>query len=149
MDMLVGILSFGIGLIGVVFAAVTLQRTRKNELQVRIHLAKMSVTLNIMEEYAAWAVDHFTDIHKAVDAEDPASARRKISEAVLRGSIDAMAVNRNAHELKRDIRALQIVLFSKAEDLTTKGEVRLIAAINDGPPLDRAKEEEKLAAASG
>jgi hypothetical protein len=146
---IISILSLVAGLVGVAFAAVTHQRTRKNEFQVRIHLAKMMVTLKIMEEYAAWAVDHYSEIHAALDAEDTASAKRKISEAVLRGSLDAMAVNRNAHELKRDVRALQIVLFKKAEDLTTDGEVRLIKAIDAGPALDRTKEEQKLAAASG
>jgi hypothetical protein len=135
--------------VGVAFAVATLLRTRKNEFQVRIHLAKMIVTLKIMEAYAAWAVDHYAEIHSAVDTDDLPSARRKISESVLRGSLDAMAVNRNAHELKRDIRALQIVLFRKAEDLTTEGEVRLIRAIEDGPMLDRTKEEQKLVADAG
>jgi hypothetical protein len=123
MDML----GIAIGVLGLIVALVTYYKTRSKEFMVRVHLAKMTVVVKTIEANAGWAVDHFRDIRQALDGEWSDDARRKASNAVHQGNGDAMAASQKAHELLRDIRALQLATFGKSDNLTSEGNLLTLA----------------------
>lgn len=100
---IVDVTSLAFGILGLAFAIATHVRTRRKERVVRFQLAKMIVVVRTLEAYAGWAVDHFRNVRKSIDSEWSDEVRRKASEAVHTGSADAMAANRYAHELLRDL----------------------------------------------
>lgn len=123
--------SLTVGILGLAFALFTHLRSRRKEQVVRLHLAKMIVVIRTMETYAGWAVSHFRTVRHALDAKEwTDETRQSASDAVHSGSGDAMASNRYAHELLRDLRALQLATFGKTENLTTGGRMILITDRN-------------------